>query len=267
MADLRTKPTAIEKALDVLVAFLPARSEMGTVEISRSTGFHVATVNRILQVLAKKRFLQQNPTTRKFALGPLVLALGKSVIESLSDNLLQVSIPHLNELCERVRETVVLEAITGMHGLAAYVAQGKQTLSIRATIGTRLPTHAAAGCKAIIAFSDPDTINRFLNKKMGAFTPKTITDPQTLKAELAKIRKSGIAYAREELELGINAIAMPIIKGGGKPVGAVSVVGPSSRIKCIPKSPIVPELEKTVQSISSHPFQAQGRGRPVKAPP
>ena len=117
---------AIEKALRILMAFYPRNSEMGTVDLSRKTGFHIATVNRILQILARNRFLSQNPLTRKFNLGPSVFALGEAAIESLSDNLLHKALPHLNELCERVRETVVLELISGAGSIVAYVAQGSR---------------------------------------------------------------------------------------------------------------------------------------------
>jgi DNA-binding IclR family transcriptional regulator len=163
---------AIEKALRILLTFYPQNSEMGTVDLSRKTGFHIATVNRILRILARNRFLFQNPLSRKFNLGPSVFALGEAAIESLNDNLLHKALPYLNELCEKVRETVILEVISGENGIVVYAAQGKQTIGIRANIGSRLPTHAAAGAKAIIAFSSPETVDAFLKKKRGNILQK-----------------------------------------------------------------------------------------------
>jgi DNA-binding IclR family transcriptional regulator len=71
-----------------------------------------------------------------------------------------------------VRETVILEVISGENGIVVYAAQGKQTIGIRANIGSRLPTHAAAGAKAIIAFSSPETVDAFLKKKEATFYKK-----------------------------------------------------------------------------------------------
>ncbi len=245
---------AIEKALRILMAFYPRNAERGTVDLSRQTGFHPATVNRILQILARNRFLYQNPLTRKFNLGPSMFALGETAIESLNDNLLHKALPYLNELCERVRETVVLEVMSGGSALAAYVAQGKQTLGIRANIGGRLPMHAAAGAKAIIAFSSQEIQESLLNRSLRRFTDKTITDPATLRRHLEKIRKRGVSFCEEEADVGVNAIGVPVFDHKNKPVAAVVVVGPSTRVKCNVESPVVAELRKTASTITAQLF-------------
>ena len=250
----RLNSNAVEKALRILMAFYPQNSEMGTVDLARKTGFHTATVNRILRILAQNSFLYQNPLTRKFNLGSSVFALGEAAIESLSDNLLHKALPYLNELCERVRETVVLELISGESGIVAYVAQGKQTLGIRANIGSRLPTHAAAGAKAIIAFSTPKMTENFLKKNLRRFTHKTITDPDKLRGHLQKIRKQGVSFCREEIDLGVNAVGVPIFNHKNKPEAAVVVVGPSQRVKCNVKSPMVAEIHKTASAIAAQLF-------------
>ncbi len=252
MNDKKSKPNAIEKALFILKTFYPRNSEMGTVELSQKTGLEIPTVNRILQILARNRFLHQNPQTKKFQLGPSILSLGEAARESLGNNLLRIAIPYLNELCDKLSETVVLEILLGDSGIAAYVVQGRQTISIRATIGTRLPTHAAAGSKAILAFSSPQTVSKFLKRKLSRITDTTITDPGKFLLELEIIRKDGVAYSREEIDVGVNAVAVPILTYDRQPVGAVTVVGPSLRVLCDKGSTIVAELNKTVSVISAH---------------
>ncbi len=254
MGTQKLNSNAVEKALRILMAFCPRNSEMGTVDLSRKTGFHIATVNRILQTLARNRFLSQNPLTRKFSLGPSVFDLGEAAIESLSDNLLHKVLPYLNELCERVRETVVLELISGASGIVAYVVQGKQTLGIRAHIGGRLPTHAAAGAKAIIAFSSPEMRESVLSKNLRRVTDNTITDPAQLRRHLEKIRKQGVSFCEEEIDMGVNAIGIPLFNHKHQPEAAIVVVGPSTRVKCHVKSPMVAELRKTASMIAVQLF-------------
>ena len=261
MNDKNSKPTAIEKALDILSAFTPNNSEMGTVELSQKTGFHTATVNRTLQVLSRKRFLHQNPLNRKFTLGPAIFALGEAVLESVRGSLLHFAVPHLRQLCDNLRETVVLEVISGLSGVIAYVAQANQILNIRVEVGVRIPTHAAAGTKVIIAFSEQESIERFLKKKLRRYTKKTITDPQKLRAQLEKIRKDGVAFTKEEINLGVNAIGVPIFDHEDRPIAAVVVVGPSSRVKCNKKSPIVPELKKTASKIAANFFHPESMAK------
>jgi DNA-binding IclR family transcriptional regulator len=251
------KISAIEKALQVLMALSGPTYGMGTVELSKKLGFHTATVSRILKILTKAGFVKQRELTHKFGLGPAILSIAQTAIESLGENLVRVAIPHLLELCEKVRETVVLEVISGKSARIAYVAQGKQTLGIRAIIGGRLPSHAAAGAKAIIAFSDPEIIEMFLKKRMPRFTKRTITDPNKLRCELNRVRKTGVAYTHEEIDEGVNAIAVPIVDFSGKPVAAAVVVGPSARVKCSIHSPIVKELQETTANITAQLFQVK----------
>ena len=254
MATIKSNPTAIEKALDLLLAFAPRNHEMGTVELSGKTGFHVATVNRTLKILSQKKFLQRNPKTRKFTLGPAIMALGEAFINSLNENMLPVALPHLQALCDKVRETVVLEVVSGMSGIIAYVAEGKQALNIRASLGGKTPTHAAAGAKAILAFSEDETIEEFLQKRMRRYTRKTITDPKKLRTHLEKIKKDGVSFTQEEIDEGINAIGAPILDHEDRPMAAVVIVGPSSRVKCDINSPLVHELKKTASQISANFF-------------
>jgi IclR family acetate operon transcriptional repressor len=258
---------AVEKALRILMAFYPQNSEMGTVDLARKTGFHTATVSRILRILARNSFLYPNPLTRKFNLGSSVFALGEAAIESLSDNLLHKALPYLNELCERVRETVVLELISGASSIVAYVAQGKQTLGIRANIGGRLPTHAAAGAKAIIAFSSQEIRENFLNKSLRRFTGNTITDPAELRRQFEKIRKQGVSFCEEEIDIGVNAVGVPIFNHKNKPEAAIVVVGPSTRVKCNVKSPMVAELRKTASTIAAQLFHQKSIGKNGKPRP
>jgi IclR family acetate operon transcriptional repressor len=248
---------AIEKALSVLMALSGGTHEMGTVELSEKLGFHTATVSRILKILTKAGFVKRSELTRKFGLGPAVLAMAQSAMESLGENLVRVAIPHLLDLCEKVRETVVLEVISGKSARIAYVAQGKQTLSIRAIIGGKLPAHAAAGAKAIVAFSEPEIIDMFLKKRMPLITQKTITDPNKLRCELSRVRKTGIAFTREEIDEGVNAIGAPILDFSSKPVAAAVVVGPSARVKCSIHSPIVRELQETIANIAAELFRVK----------
>jgi IclR family KDG regulon transcriptional repressor len=251
------KSNAIEKALDILMAFLPKNPELGTTDITRKTGFNVATVSRTIQLLTRKGFLWQNPQNRKYKLGPSIFSLGQASLESVTECVVRVAMPFLIELSEKVGETVVLEMLSGHASVIAYVAQGSRAVSIRGSIGARVPTHAAAGSKAIIAFSSPEIRDVFLNKNLRAYTHKTITDPSQLKHHLDKIRKQGVAFCREEIDIGINAIGVPILNHGNKPVAGLVVVGPSPRIKCNLKSPIVADLRASASTIASQLFHPE----------
>lgn len=246
--------TSIDKALEILLAFTPENPSMGTVEIGRKLGLHPATVNRIIQILAQKDFLKQDQKTKKFSLGASAFLLGRTIFQSVSNNLIRIAIPYLEDLCERLGETVVLEVMSGKDSVVAYVQQGKRGLAIGPKVGDILPNHAAAGAKAIISYLGSDMIESFIDKTMPRFTHKTITKKEILIRELKKAKKNGVAFCREEMEIGFNAIGAPIFNHDKRPIAAVVIAGLTHRVKCDIKSPMVAELKKTAASISENLF-------------
>src|SRR5262245_20194630 len=117
------KATAIEKALEILLAFAPHNQEWSTTELSEKLNFHKATTSRILLTLAEYNFVQQDPQTKKFSLGQAVHRLGSALSESLSNNFVQIAKPYLNALRDSVGETVTLELWSGDSTVMTYIAE------------------------------------------------------------------------------------------------------------------------------------------------
>jgi IclR family transcriptional regulator, KDG regulon repressor len=252
------KFSSIEKALAILMAFNRHHNhEMGTGELSQTLGFHPATVSRILQILSRQSFLQYNTKTRKFSLGPSTFELGKTIFRSVTSNFLQIAMPYLIDLRESVGETVVLEVISGRSPVVTYIAQGRRSLSVGPNIGDHVALHASPGAKAILAFSGSKRINTLLRTKMQALTPKTITDREVLKRQLEEIREKGVAFCREEMAIGVNAMGVPIFDHENRPVAAVVIAGLASRLQCDPESGVAVALKKTARAISAQLFHEQ----------
>ncbi|MFH1124728.1 MAG: IclR family transcriptional regulator [Pseudomonadota bacterium] len=224
------KVNAIDKALTILTAFTPYNQEMGTSEISQKLGFHKATVSRILFILTRQGFLRQSARTKKFVLGPAVINLARAVSQSLKTNLVQIAKPFIDELRDTLKETIILEVLSGESTFMAYIAEGPRLVRLAGSIGDRVPIHASAGAKAVLAFSMPETRESLLKVKLHRFTKHTITDRKALERQLAGIRKQGIAFDQEEIDEGTSAVAVPIFSHEGIPVAAVVVAGPSQRI-------------------------------------
>ena len=251
------KPNAVEKALEILMAFSPTNLELGTSDLNRITGFHVATVSRTIQILTRKGFLQQNPLTRKFRLGLSIFSLGQTAMESVSEGLSNVAMPVLGALGKKLGETVVIEMVSGGKGIITHVVQGAKASSIRGHIGGRVATHAGAGTKTILAFYKQEVVDDILKNKLARLTHKTITDPEKFRRHIEKIKRQGVGFCREEIDIGINAIGVPIFNHKNEPAGSVVVIGPSPRIKCELKSPMVAELRKAASEIEAQLFHQE----------
>jgi len=251
------KDNAIEKALKILSIFIPYNQELGTTEISRKLGFHKATVSRILLTLREYGFLEQNNQTKKFRLGPTAMNLGLAVRQSLKTDLVHIAKPFIDELRDRLKESVLLEILAVDNTIIAYIAEGPRRVRLAGTIGDYLPTHVAAGAKAILAFSPPEVQKHFLGKKMPRLTPRTITEPAELENQFQEIIKHGVSFDKEEHDIDINAIGVPVFNGEKKPVAAVVVAGPRTRIVCNHHAPIVSQLKETAAQISARLFYRQ----------
>jgi len=251
MRQVAKENTSIDKALKILSTFAPYNHQMGTVEISQKLGFHKATVSRILLNLARQGFLQQDTQTKKFILGPSIIPLSRAINQSLKSNMVQIAKPFAENLRDMLKETVILEIVSGESTVLAYIADGPRLVRLAGDIGDRLPINAAAGAKAIMAFSRQEVRNKLLKDKMPRYTPNTITDPEKLKEQLREIRVQGFSYDNEEIDDGTSSFGAPIFSHEENPVAAVVVCGPSQRITWENGSRIVPMLKNTAAKISA----------------
>jgi IclR family KDG regulon transcriptional repressor len=250
LAKTDNKPNSIEKALEILQAFTPYNQEMGTGEISQKLGLHKATASRILRTLAEKGFLQQDPDRKKFTLGPAASDIGRAYNSGLSSNLVQLAKPFIDDLRSTLNETVVLEVLASNGTVMAYVAEGPRQVRIAGSVGDRLPAHAAAGARAILAFMPEEEVERIVGDDLPRLTPNTITDPGAYRLGLEKIRRDGYSLDGEEIDIGINAVGVPIFNRDEEPVAAVVVAGPAQRITGKGKSTVVIRARKAAAEIS-----------------
>lgn len=241
---------AVEKALDILIAFTPHNQEMGTVELSEKMGFHKSSTSRLLHVLTRKGFLQQHPETKKFQLGPSSMNLGLSIRKSLESNLVHIAKPFMDDLRDALNETISLEIFSGMNTILAYLTYGPHRMNLAGNIGDILAVHAAAGAKAILAFSSSKVRDRILKGTLPRLTPNTVTDPSRLQEQFQKIIEHGISFDNEEHDIGTKAIGAPIFNYTGRPVAGLVVVGPSHRINLEYNSPMTLHLKETAAAIS-----------------
>ena len=241
---------SLEKALEILLSFVPHNMEIGTADLSDRVGFQRSTVNRILHVLERYGFVKQNPKSKKFVLGHSIIDLASAVKQSLNGNLTTIAIPTINSLRTQLGETVVLEVAAPTCTIIAHIADGAGPIRLKETVGARHGYNAAAGAKSILAYSSEEFQNRILKEKLTRFTPNSITDPKLLLRHLKEIRRSGFAFDDEERNLEIRAFGCPVFNHEGFPVAAVAVAGPIHRITWKRRNEIVPPLKEAAERIS-----------------
>jgi DNA-binding IclR family transcriptional regulator len=244
------KANAIEKSLKILMLYYPHNKELTTTEVSKRLNLHKATASRILLTLARHGFLQQNQQRKAFRLGPSVLRLATAIKQSLKSELVQIAKPHLDELRDLVNETVGLEVISGDLTVLAYLAEGARPVRTTTALGATLPVHAAAGAKAIFAYSPSAHWQAVFDRGVSRLTEHTITDPRVYGKQLDTVRKQGFAVDVEEIDLGVTALAAPVFNHEAMPVAAVVLIGPADRVQADPASAVVSRLKEAAEKVS-----------------
>jgi DNA-binding IclR family transcriptional regulator len=113
--------------------------------------------------------------------------------------------------------------IDGDEALVIAAVDGQREYALTVVPGQRLPLHAGAASKVLLANLPGDELVRRLTGQLQRYTPKTQTDPRKLTTELARVRREGWAYDSGEYALSVNAFGAPVPDRSGRVVGAVSM--------------------------------------------
>jgi DNA-binding IclR family transcriptional regulator len=194
-------------------------------EISTKLNIPPSTSYRILAALRKVDYVHQNKKDAHYFLGFSLLRLAEAVVEGM--DLSAICLPYLEELHSQTEETTFFALYTGQHCVTMETC-GQVDSRVAVARGEIMPMHCSAAGKAVLAFlPDKEQEKALKSMKLEQFTARTIRTTAGLEKELKQIRKTGVAYNRQEFHNGINALAAPIFSNEGRPVGSIALVGTS----------------------------------------
>jgi len=217
---------SLARGLAVIRAFDADHAELTLSEVARRAEIPPAAARRFLRTLETLGYVRSDG--RRFALTPRVLELGFSYLSALS--LPEIMQPHLERLSREVGESVSAAVLAGSE--IVYVARvpTRRIMSVRITIGTRFPAYATSMGRVLLAdLPDEERRTALADAHPEALTARTLTAPEALAAELARVRDQGWALVDGELETGLRSIAAPVRGGGGEVVAAVNVSTSATR--------------------------------------
>ena len=217
---------SLARGLSVIRAFDADHAELTLSEAARRAEITRAAARRFLLTLETLGYVRSDG--RAFSLTPRVLELGFSYLSSLS--LPEIVQPHLESLSREVDESVSAAVLDGAH--IVYIARvpTRRIMSVRITIGTRFPAFATSMGRVLLAGMPESVVDAAVAASdREAFTPRTVTDPVALRAELDRVREQGWSVVDGELEPGLRSIAAPLHDRGGVVVAAVNVSTSATR--------------------------------------
>jgi IclR family acetate operon transcriptional repressor len=220
---------SLARADSILSAVMANEKPITLGALSEAIQLNKTTVFNLAESLVVLGFLNRTKHPKGYELGLRCLELGRHVKKSLP--VLEVSRPYLRELCQITRETVNLAVPYLQDALILEALQSQQAVRAIAYAGTLTHYHSSACGKALLAYF-PEEQRHWLYSKVGLarMTEHTICDASMLETQLEEVRRTGVAYDRQENEVGAFCIGMAIFGPFDEVVGSISVSGVTGRM-------------------------------------
>jgi DNA-binding IclR family transcriptional regulator len=256
-ADRKGTIQSVDRAARILRALGSGTARLGVTELAERLGLAKATVYGLLRTLERQEFVEQDPETGKYRLGPAMLQLGNAFLDN--HELRSRSLLWADSLASRAGEAVRVGVLNGRTMLIVHhVFRPDDSVQIL-EVGASIPWHACALGKANVAYLESVRRDVLLEGPLPALTGQTITDPERLREELVAVTRDGYALEDQEAIVGEVEIAAPVFDHRGMPAGALGLVGPVERLA--PEGRPAAALIATVREIARGLSRDMGAGR------
>jgi IclR family transcriptional regulator, KDG regulon repressor len=238
----------LEKGLQLLSFFDAEHREWTLKDLRDKAGLPKATARRLVKTLEHARWVAQDPVTGKYRLGPS--ALRAYYLATSDTELVRVAHPFLVELEEETTETAIISVWSYDGPVILDTVPTSRPFKPYTAVGMPLPGISSADAAALIAFMPEETWDALLATPVEPRTPKTVTDPEKIKAHWRRTRELGIAYDWEEWNEGAPAVAAPVFDQGGELRAALTVVAPIERCSPDEMERYAAAVKKTAADLS-----------------
>src|SRR2546430_2117992 len=180
-----------------------------------------STVHRLLATMERHRLVDRTENGA-YGLGILLLRLGSALRAGAL--LGRLAEPALSALAERFAVSTYLSVRDGERALCIARIDRGPVKTTTYQVGETLSLHLGAGPNILLSELPVATLDRILARPLVAMTPRTTVDPGGIRSRLAMIRETGLAYAPDDVEVGLAAMGVPGRDRSGELAAAVSVV-------------------------------------------
>jgi DNA-binding IclR family transcriptional regulator len=214
---------SIRKALRILELLGNCPGGLGITELSGTLKSPKSTMHRLVSTLETEGYVYFDVLTTKYLLGSRVAKLGDHFNQQ--SHLLAFGVPALEQLTRECKEASHLAILEGTEVVYISQEETKEPIRISFGMGERAPVYCTAGGKVFLAGLSDMAVRRLYenNVRFKRYTPRTKTRLEGLLAEIAIVRREGIAYDNEEYAPGLCCIAAPVRDFSSKTIAAISL--------------------------------------------
>ncbi len=221
-AALKHRIPVIDRMMEVLTQLERRESGATIRDLVAALKLPRTTVYRILNTLQLHDMVRRDEAGA-YQLGSRLLALASHVATGASTvDLVAIAQPFLDRLADEIGEGTKLSVVDKDMTLVLAAASARREYALSVTPGQRLPLHAGAAGKLLLAHLPEPMMTEILSRPLVAYTPRTLTDPRRLRAELTRIKRLGYAQDKGEGLPSVLAYAAPVFDTRGVLVAAIS---------------------------------------------
>ncbi|MFC4440010.1 MULTISPECIES: IclR family transcriptional regulator [Natrialbaceae] len=236
---------AVQRTLEI-VGVLRDQREARVTDIADELGLSKGTIHCHLATLEQNGYVVKNG--QRYALGLRFIDLAHHAKNRV--DIYDITRAEVDTLAAESGEMSLFTVEEHGEGVCLYKAEGEDAVQTELYVGYRNGLYHTAVGKALLAFMPEERREEIIQQTdLEQITPNTITDPDELREELAEIRERGIAYNHEETIQGLVGIGAPIRDQDGTLYGAVSLIGPVSRMEDERLTEELPELIRRAVNI------------------
>lgn len=239
--------TVTAKVLSILSIFEHSRGSLSLTQIADEAELALSTAHRLVGELVDAGILARGPHG-KIQLGLKLWSIAQNTGRQLRDT----ARPFVQDLFSLTGQTSQLAIRDGASSLYIDRVYGSTRVPRASRVGGRLPLHATAVGKVLLAFSESWVADGYLARELKPLTARTKTNPNVLREELAKIRDQGFATTLDEVRTGASSIAVPVYHTGQLGC-AIGLVLPSSNIATMQRHlPVLYGISKRIEEATAH---------------
>lgn len=239
--------STVDNAISLLSMFLKYDS-LSLVDMEREMGISKTAAFRLAITLADRGFLVKDLKTKRYNPGPILFQLIRKF--QLND-IVAVAQPFIQQLSNETKESVYLSIRSGHRYIFVSGIDSQYHVKVSIKFGNETDLYMGAAGKLHLAFMSPSAIEKYLKQtQFKQYSPKTISDPKQLKAELSQIREDGYSVSVGEWDQDAAGIAAPIWGIGEEPAATVGIYLPFTRFGNERKQQLINLMTENAKAIS-----------------
>lgn len=211
----------LDRMTSILEAFDQDDRGLGISELAARAGLPKSTVSRMVATLVSQGYLER--AGKRVHLGLRLFELGQLADQPQRWRI--AALPVMADLRNTTGGNVHLAIRDRNEVVCIAVLHGRVAAPPVARIGARLPIHATALGKAVLAHLPIADLDEIVSSGLVSSTSQTIVDPAVLGRELDSIRRGELATQVGEYAAELSCAASAVFAPGGGTIGAISVSG------------------------------------------